>query len=424
MLDTKFLRDNLAAVRQALTNRGYQLSLEPFQTLDAQRRKLLVEMETLRARQHQASDQIARLKRQGQDAADVLREMRGVSQQVKTLAGQLEQLEQQLTEVVWVIPNMPHASVPVGPATANQVVRTWGEPARFSFKPQTHLELGASLKLLDLERAAKITGSHFPLFTGRGALLERALITFMLDVHTTEHGYTEIFPPFLVNRLSMTGTGQLPKFEADMYRLQDDDLFLVPTAEVPVTNLYRDEILDETQLPLCHAAYTACFRREAGSYGQETRGMVRVHQFDKVELVKFTTPQSSYEEHEKLLQNAETILQRLGLPYRVVLLATGDLSFAAAKCYDLEAWAPGIGTWLEVSSCSNFEAFQARRINIRYRPKGSTKTALVHTLNGSGIALARTVIALLEYHQQPDGSVVIPEPLRPYMKGLDRLGPA
>jgi seryl-tRNA synthetase len=300
-------------------------------------------------------------------------------------------------------------------------VRTVGSQAVFPFTPKTHIELGEQRGLLDLARAAKISGSHFPLYTGNGAQLERALITWMLDVQTREHGYTELSPPYLVNRASMFATGQLPKFEEDMYRLKDDDLFLIPTAEVPITNFHRDEILDESQLPLKYTGYTACFRREAGSYGKETRGLVRVHQFDKVELVKFTTPERSYEEHELLVKDAETILQRLGLHYRVVCLATGDLSFAAAKCYDLEAWAPGLKQFLEVSSCSNFEAFQARRANIRYRQASTKKTAFVHTLNGSGVALARTLICLLETHQQSDGSIRVPEPLRPYLHGQSVL---
>ena len=311
--------------------------------------------------------------------------------------------------------------MPVGDSKANQVVRTVGEKPSSTFTPKTHLELAEQLGLIDFERAAKITGSHFPLFTGAGARLERALISWMLDVQTKEHGYTEISPPFLVNRAAMFGTGQLPKFEEDMYRLKDDDLFLVPTAEVPLTNLHRDEILEEGRLPLAYTAYTPCFRREAGSYGRETRGLVRVHQFDKVELVRFTTPETSYDELERLVADAEVILQRLGLHYRVVCLATGDLSFAAAKCYDLEAWAPGLDQFLEVSSCSNFETFQARRANLRYRPSATGKPAYVHTLNGSGVALARTLICLLEAHQRADGHVTIPEPLRPYLDGQDHL---
>jgi seryl-tRNA synthetase len=311
--------------------------------------------------------------------------------------------------------------VPAGDAKANQVVRTVGSNPSFAFTPKDHLALAVQHGLIDFERAAKMTGSHFPLFTGAGARLERALINWMLDVHTKEHGYTEISPPLLVNRASMFGTGQLPKFEEEMYRLKDDDLFLVPTAEVPLTNLHRDEILDEASLPRRYTAYTACFRREAGSYGKETRGLVRVHQFDKVELVKFTTPEASYDELERLVKDAEVILQRLGLHYRVVCLSTGDLGFAAAKCYDLEAWAPGLNQFLEVSSCSNCEAFQARRANIRYRPASTKKTAHVHTLNGSGVALARTLICLLETHQQADGRIRIPDALRPYFDGQTLL---
>ncbi len=322
------------------------------------------------------------------------------------------------------VPNLPHASVPVGPdASANRQERTWGEPRQFSFAPKTHQELGESLRLIDLPRAAKIAGSHFVLFTGAGARLERALINFMLDTHTKEHGYREMSPPYLVNRQSMTGTGQLPKFEADMYRLRDDDLFLIPTAEVPVTNLLAGEVLEEARLPVSYTAYSACFRREAGSYGKEAKGMTRVHQFDKVELVKFVTPESSYDELKLLVGHAETILQRLELPYRVMLLSTGDMGFAAAMCYDIEAWACGLKSWLEVSSCSNFEAFQARRANIRYRQTSTKKVAYLHTLNGSGVALARTFIALLEQHQNADGTVTIPTALRPYLDGLERLTP-
>ncbi|MBU1887643.1 MAG: serine--tRNA ligase, partial [Candidatus Omnitrophica bacterium] len=319
------------------------------------------------------------------------------------------------------IPNILHESLPKGGPEANKEIRKWGERVKFDFNPKSHIELGQELDILDFPRSSKIAGTGFCVFKGLGAQLERALINFMLDLHTREHGYKEIFPPFLVNRASMTGTGQLPKLEEDMYRLKDDDLFLIPTAEVPVTNLHRDEVLEEEELPICYAAYTACFRREAGSYGKDTKGLMRVHQFDKVELVKFVRPETSYEELEKLLSNAEEVLKRLNLSYRVVMLATGDISFAAAKCYDIETWAPGIEKNLEVSSCSNFTDFQARRANIKYRPGDRKKLEYVHTLNGSGIAMARTIIAIMENYQEKDGSILIPDVLRPYMGERERI---
>jgi seryl-tRNA synthetase len=319
------------------------------------------------------------------------------------------------------IPNVPHPSLPVGDAACNKLVRSWGEPKKFDFKPLDHIELCQNLDIVDFNRATKITGSNFILFKGWGAKLERALINFMLDLHTGKHGYTEVFPPFLVNRASMLGTGQLPKLEEDMYKLKDDDLFLIPTAEVPVTNIFRDEIIDEEKLPVYYTAYTACFRREAGSYGKDTKGLIRVHEFDKVEMVKFVKPEDSYDELEKLVGNAEEVLQILGLPYRVVMLSTQDISFSASKCYDLEAYTPGADKWLEVSSCSNFEAFQARRANIKIRRKEGKKVEFLHTLNGSGIALARTVVAILENYQQEDGSVLVPEALQPYLNGQKRI---
>ena len=333
----------------------------------------------------------------------------------------MKKSDDELSGIIMTIPNIPHSSVPVGDSSKNEVVRSWGKEPKIDFKPLTHIELAQNMDIIDFGRAAKITGSNFILYKGWGAKLERALINFMLDLHTKKHGYTEIFPPFLVNRASMTGTGQLPKLEEDMYRLKDDDLFLIPTAEVPVTNIFRNEVLDEADLPIYYAAYSACFRREAGSYGKDTKGLIRVHQFDKVEMVKFVKPESSYDELEKLVSNAEKVLQILGLPYRVKLLSTEDLSFSASKCYDLEAFASGIGQWLEVSSCSNFESFQARRANIRFKGKDSKKLDYVHTLNGSGVALARTVVAILENYQQKDGSVVIPECLRPYLDGKERI---
>ncbi|MBI2495248.1 MAG: serine--tRNA ligase [Candidatus Omnitrophica bacterium] len=420
MIDPKLLREQPDVIREALKRRHYTFDLETLLSLEKQRRELLAGIEMQRHLLKQESDEFAKQKSEAASSRPPLH-LKERSKGIKRLEGQLKTFEERVERDLAYIPNIPHESVPVGDASANRVVQAWGEKPSHAFQPKTHLEIGQSLGLFDFERAAKVTGSHFPLFTGLGARLERALINWMLDVQTKEHGYTEISPPYLVNRASMFGTGQLPKFEEDMYRLKDDDLFLVPTAEVPLTNLHRDEILDETHLPLRYTGYTACFRREAGSYGKETKGLVRVHQFDKVELVKFTKPETSYEELERLVKDAETILQRLGLHYRVVCLSTGDLGFAAAKCYDLEAWAPGLGQFLEVSSCSNFEAFQARRANIRYRQAETRKVAHVHTLNGSGVALARTLICLLETHQRADGRVVIPEPLRPYVDGADLL---
>jgi len=419
VIDPKVLRDNPELIREALKRRHYTFDLETLLNIDRQRRENLAGIETQRHLLKQESDEFAKQK-SGPNVSPPLH-LKQRSRGIKRLEEQLKTYEVRVQNELALIPNIPHSSVPVGDATANHIIRVVGEKPQFSFKPKTHIELAEQLGLIDFARAAKITGSHFPLFTGQGARLERALINWMLDVQTKEHGYTEVSPPFLVNRSSMFGTGQLPKFEEDMYRLKDDDLFLVPTAEVPVTNLHRDEILEENQLPLKYAAYTACFRREAGSYGKETKGLIRVHQFDKVELVKFTTPETSCDELEQLVKNAETILQRLGLHYRVVCLSTGELGFAAAKCYDLEAWAPGLNQFLEVSSCSNFEAFQARRANIRYRQAATKKVAHVHTLNGSGVALARTLICVLETYQQADGRVGVPEPLRPYLDGQTHL---
>lgn len=419
MIDVTLLREQPDLVRDALKRRGSQLDLDQLLILEKGRRALLTGIENDRRLLKEQSDAFARQK--GQQTLSPPVELKRLSESIKEREQQLKELEGQINTAVAYLPNIPHSSVPTGDVRLNRIVRTVGEKPAHAFRPKTHIELAQQLGLIDFERAAKISGSHFPLFIGKGARLERALINWMLNVHTKEHGYVEMSPPYLVNRASMFSTGQLPKFEEDMYRLKDDDLFLIPTAEVPVTNIHRDEVLEESQLPLAYTAYTACFRREAGSYGKETRGLVRVHQFDKVELVKFTTPETSYEEHERLVANAETILARLGLHYRVVCLASGDLSFAAAKCYDLEAWAPGLQQFLEVSSCSNFEDFQARRANIRYRQRSTKKLAYVHTLNGSGVALARTVVCLLETYQQPDGHVRIPEVLRPYLDGRDLL---
>ncbi len=416
MLDSKLLREHPDAVREGIARRGADIPLDALLAREQERRTLLTEIEQQRHEQKLASEAFGRNKGSGGPPA----KLKELSEAVKAKEQQLKQLEEAVTLELSLLPNIPHASVPSGDAANNRIIRTVGQKPPVSFQPKTHMELGQQLGLFDFERAAKITGSHFPLFTGKGARLERALIQWMLDVQTKAHGYTEISPPFLVNRASMFGTGQLPKFEEDMYRLRDDDLFLVPTAEVPLTNLHRDEVLEAPTLPVKYTAYTACFRREAGSYGKETRGLVRVHQFDKVELVKFTTPESSYDELETLVRDAEAILQGLGLHYRVVCLAAGDLSFASAKTYDLEAWAPGLNQFLEVSSCSNFEAFQARRANVKYRFAGG-KPAFLHTLNGSGVALARTLICLLETHQQADGQIAIPKPLQPYLDGQTLL---
>lgn len=424
MLDLKFIRENTDRVKKAIRDRSKAVDIDGLLSLDERRRRTLKEVEDIKREKNIASDDIAKSLREKKDAKAKIAEMKAISEDEKRLEDELKVLEKDIQNLLFDIPNIPHESVPVGKdASANRIVKTWEKERKFDFKPLTHIELGEYLDILDFPRASKITGSNFPLFKGDGARLERALINFMLDLHTKRHSYMEISPPFLVNRASMTGTGQLPKFEEDMYRLKDDDLFLVPTAEVPLTNLHMNEILDEGSLPIYYTAYTACFRREAGSYGKETKGLIRVHQFDKVELVKFVRPKTSYDELEKLLANAEEVLEQLGLQYRVAVLSTADLSFAASKCYDIEAYAPGVDSWLEVSSCSNFEDFQARRANIKYRCEESGKTQLVHTLNGSGVALARTVIALLENYQNKDGSVTIPDVLRPYMDGKEKILP-
>jgi len=421
MLDLKFIRENRALVEKSIQERNLKLDLNGLITLDESRRKILSELELLRAQRNKANDEISVLLKEKKDAKPKISTMKEISSQIDGLEGKLKEIDDQLAKLILTLPNIPHASIPRGDPTCNKIVRSWGEAPKFDFKPVTHVEICQNLDIIDFPRATKITGTNFILYKGWGAKLERALINFMLDLHTRKHGYTEIFPPFLVNRASMTGTGQLPKLEEDMYRLKDDDLFLIPTAEVPVTNIFRDEVLDEEKLPIYYSAYTACFRREAGSYGKDTKGLTRVHQFDKVEMVKFVQPETSYDELEKLVGNAEAVLQALGLPYRVVLLATQDLSFASSKCYDLEAYAAGVDKWLEVSSCSNFEDFQARRANIRFKNKSTKKTGFVHTLNGSGVALARTVICILENYQQADGSVIIPEVLRPYLNEQERI---
>ena len=422
MLDLKLIREQTERVKKALKERNVPFDLDALLEKDGKLRRLSQELDQVRHEKRIASEEVGRRKRQGQAVEDLLHKLEEICGKEDQLAAEQAALEAAVREQLLLIPNVPHSSVPVGPGPkANKTVRTWEEPRRFSFQPRTHLELADDLKLIDFSRAAKVAGSHFVLFTGRGARLERALINFMLDLHTQEHRYLELSPPLLVNRATMTGTGQLPKFEEDMYRLKDDDLFLIPTAEVPVTNLHAGETLEQKELPRYYTAYTPCFRREAGSYGKETKGLTRVHQFDKVELVKFVVPETSYDELESLLANAEKVLQMLELPYRVVALSTGDIGFASAKTYDLEVHSTGTGNWLEVSSCSNFEEFQARRANIRYREATTKKVRFVHTINGSGVALARTVIAILETHQNADGSVSIPKALRPYLDGLERL---
>ncbi|MFH1775942.1 MAG: serine--tRNA ligase [Candidatus Omnitrophota bacterium] len=423
MLDMKFIRDNQERVKKMLKDRNVNIDLDELLKVDEERRKLITEVEQLKNQRNRVSEEIGRSKAKKVDANDKILEMKSVSQKIKEIDVKVDELEQKMANLLYQIPNMPHNAVPIGSAKENKVVKEWGSKKPFDFKPVTHLELAESLDIIDLERAAKITGSNFVLFKGEGARLERALINFMLDLHTKKHGYTEISPPFLVNRESMTGTGQLPNLEADMYKLKDDDLFLIPTAEVPVTNIFAKEILPEQSLPIYYTAYTPCFRREAGSYGKDTKGLIRIHQFDKVEMVKFVKPETSYDELEKLLANAEEVLQLLELSYRVLILSTQDMSFAAAKCYDIEAWSPGAEMYLEVSSCSNFEDFQARRAGIRFKRTTGKGTGFVHTLNGSGVALARTVIALMETYQQPDGSIIVPNALRPYMDGQVEIIP-
>ena len=427
MLDLAFVRDNIARIEEMLRNRGMNPDtiLKDFRTVDAQRRQAIKSAEELKAHRNRLSEEIATLKKAGQDATALMADTKDMRVQVQELEKAAEEYDTRLTEVLVGIPNLPHESVPVGKSSEDNVeVRRWGMPPKFDFAPKPHWELGEQLGILDLERAAKLSGARFAVYWDAGARLERALANFMLDVHTKEHGYTEVLPPFLVNSDSMYGTGQLPKFGADSFRVPhgDKDLWLVPTAEVPVTNLYRDEVLDSAKLPISLTAYTPCFRSEAGSYGKDVRGIIRQHQFQKVELVKFAHPENSYEQLEKLTQHAETILQKLGLHYRVMTLCTADIGFSSAKTYDLEVWLPGQQLFREISSCSNFEAFQARRANIRFRRDGKSKPGFVHTLNGSGLAIGRTWLAIIENYQQADGSVLVPEALRPYM-GTDRISP-
>ena len=423
MIDPALVRDRLDDVRAAYRNRGLEADgdLEHLATLETRRRRLIPELEGLKRDQNAAGDEVARAKRQGLDATPLFAASKARAQQIRQLEIQLDQTEHQRNALLMTLPNLPHASVPVGKTAAdNQEVRRHGEPRTFDFDPKPHWELGPALGILDFERATRMSGARFSVLLGAGARLARALINFMLDLHTREHGYQEVEPPFLVNANALRGTGNLPKFEQDLFKIAGEwDLFLIPTAEVPLANLHRDEILDGRVLPLSYTAYTPCFRSEAGSYGADVRGLIRQHQFDKVELVKFTAPDKSYDELESLTRNAEAVLERLELPYRTMVLSTGDMGFAAAKTYDIEVWLPSQKTYREISSCSNTEAFQARRANIKFRSAGTGKAEFVHTLNGSGLAVGRTLIAILENNQQPDGSVVVPQALRPYMAGTD-----
>ena len=419
MLDLRYVRDHIDEIREKTEQRDAEVDFDSFLELDVLRRQLLKEVESLRYQKNTVSDTIAQLKKEKKDASQEIENMRALSQRIKELDNKLQDTEAALKDIMLIIPNIPHSSVAIGKSSEdNPEVRRWGEAPQFSFKPRPHWEIGENLRILDFDRAAKMTGARFALYRGQGARLERALINFMLDLHTKEHHYLEVLPPFIVNRESMTGTGQLPKFEEDLFKLDGLDYFLVPTAEVPVTNIHQNEIIPADSLPLYYTAHTPCFRKEAGSYGRETRGLIRQHQFNKVELVKFTTPETSYDELEKLLLNAEEVLKNLKIHYRVVSLCTGDLGFSAAKTYDIEVWLPGQEDFREISSCSNFEDFQARRANIRYKTGVKEKSEYVHTLNGSGLAVGRTVVAILENYQQEDGSVIIPEVLRPYMDGM------
>jgi seryl-tRNA synthetase len=424
MLDLRFIRANLDAVKQMLKNRRNDLDISVFESIDRRRREILPVLESLRHRRNKVSEEIAQMKKKREDASGLIGEMKKVSVEIKEMEAALSQVDEDLKPFLMVIPNIPHASVPVGDASEdNPVVRSWGAIPEMDFDVLPHWDIGERLGILDFATASKLAGSRFALYRGAGALLERSLISFMLDIHTREHGYTEVLPPFMVNSASMTGTGQLPKFKEDLFKIEGWDLFLIPTAEVPVTNIHRDEVLAEESLPICYVSYTPCFRSEAGSYGKDTRGLIRQHQFNKVELVKFCKPEDSYQELEKLTQNAEMILQRLELPYRVVSLCTGDLGFASAKTYDLEVWLPGQELYREISSCSNFEDFQARRAVIRFKRKGAGGTELVHTLNGSGLAVGRTLVAVLENYQQKDGTVLIPRVLQSYMGGIEFIKP-
>jgi seryl-tRNA synthetase len=422
MLDLKFIRENPEIVKKSIKDRALTLNIDELLAIDSKRREILKEMEELKHKKNVMSQEIGQKIAQKVDVNKEKSEIKSVSQKIYEIKPKVDELDTKLSNLLLLIPNIPHNSVPIGPdPQTNKIVREWGKQPKFKFEPRSHIELADILDIIDFKRASKIVGSFFILYKGLGARLERALINFMLDLHTKKHGYKEIFPPFLVNRKSMTGTGQLPKLEEDMYRLKDDDYFLIPTAEVPLTNLHRDELIPEEKLPIYYTAYTACFRREAGSYGKDTKGLTRVHQFDKVELVKFVKPQTSYDELELLLKDAEEVIQLLELPYRVSLLSTQGISFAASKCYDIELWAAASKAYLEVSSCSNFEDFQARRANIRYKEKNSQRLSYVHTLNGSGVATARLLIALIENYQTKNGTIIIPKRLRPYMDGIKEI---
>jgi len=415
MLDIKFVRENMSVLENALKKRNSDLSLSGFLESEAKRRDLIKEVEVLRSKRNAVSEEIGKLKKEKKDASSLIAEMKDVADNIKTLDDQLKEIEEEITAQLLIVPNIPHDSVPVGKDESENIeVRIWGTPRSFDFNPLNHWDIAESLDIIDFDRASKIAGARFSLMKGAGARLERSLMNFMLDLNTSK-GYREVLPPILVNRDSMTGTGQLPKFEMDLFKTVEPDYYLIPTAEVPVTNIHRDEILNETDLPVYYTSYTPCFRREAGSYGKDTRGLIRQHQFNKVELVKFTKPEDSYNELENLTADAEDVLQKLELPYRVVSLCTGDIGFSSAKTYDLEVWLPGQQKYREISSCSNFEDFQARRAKIRFKREGQKGTEFVHTLNGSGLAIGRTVVAILENYQQKDGSVVIPDALRPYM---------
>jgi len=424
MLDLNYVRENIETARKRLADRGFLLDVETFQRLDGERKSVIYDVEKLRQQRNTASDEIAKLVREKVDVTAKRNEMKVVSQQIKEKEDALRAVEEKLFQFATVIPNLPDPSVPVGPGEEQNVeIRRVGEPPKFDFQPKSHWDLCPPLGVLDLERATKIAGSRFPLLAGLGARVERGLINFMLDIHTREHGYREIVPPFMANSNSLFGTSQLPKFEEDLFKVRDTDYYLVPTAEVPVTNIYREEVIEGDRLPIKFTAYTPCFRSEAGSYGKDVRGIFRQHQFNKVELVKFTRPEDSDAELESLVTNAEEILKRLKLAYRVVIHSTGDMGFAASKSYDIEVWLPGQNAYREISSCSNFDDFQARRANIRYRPAGGGKVRFVHTLNGSGLAVGRTWIAIMENYQQKDGTVVIPEALRPYVDGQSVIRP-
>jgi seryl-tRNA synthetase len=422
MLDAKYIRGNPEIVSEGLAKRNSQVNLDEFLNLDQKRREIIQEVEQLKSRRNRVSQDIAKLKKEKKDADALIAEMGQVSGTIKELDDKVREVDEQLNDILMTLPNLPHESVPVGPdESANQEVRRWGTPTEFDFEPKAHWDIGEDLNILDFATGAKVTGARFTFYRGLGARLERALFNFMMDLHAQKHGYTEIFPPYMVHRRSMEGTGQLPKFEEDAFKVAGTEYFLIPTAEVPVTNMYREEILDGDTLPIKHCAYSACFRAEAGSAGRDTRGLIRQHQFNKVELVKFTKPEQSYDELETLVRDAEAVLQELGLPYRVSLLSTGDLGFSSAKTYDLEVWMPSYQRYVEISSCSNFEDFQARRADIKYREGNKGKAQLVHTLNGSGIAVGRTVAAILENYQQADGTVIIPKKLVPYMGGIDKI---